>query len=112
MLPDVEYHEQALALRPGDRLVLVTDGILERNATLLDVAIALRDMATLHPREVVHTLAREVLAAAGGTLQDDATVLCVDWYGPQTGTGDRVASAGASQGRASGRRRRESPHRP
>ena len=42
-------------------------------------------MATLHPREVVHTLSREVLRAASGQLQDDATVLCVDWYGPQTG---------------------------
>lgn len=103
MLPDGAYQEQTLALRPGDRLVLVTDGILERNATTLDVAIALRDMATLHPREVVHALAREVLTATAGKLQDDATVLCVDWYGPQTGTGDRIASAGASQGRASGR---------
>jgi serine phosphatase RsbU (regulator of sigma subunit) len=110
MLADAPYHEQRLALQPGDRLVLMTDGVLERNATTLDVAIALRDMATLHPREVVHTLSREVLRAASGRLQDDATVLCVDWYGPQTGSGDRLASAGASQSRASHRRRRNLPH--
>lgn len=111
MLADGAYHEQKLALRPGDRLVLLTDGILERNATGLDVAIALSQMAALHPREVVHTLAREVLSATAGELQDDATVLCVDWYGPQAGSGDRIATAGASQGRASGRRRRQTPHR-
>jgi serine phosphatase RsbU (regulator of sigma subunit) len=111
LLADAPYHEQTLALRPGDRLVLLTDGILDRNSMSLDVEVALRDMATLHPREVVHSLSREVLRAAGGELQDDATVLCVDWYGPQTGSGDRVASAGASQGRASARRRRQTPAR-
>lgn len=101
MLREGDYVEQALQLQPGDRLVLVTDGMLERNATTLDIAAALDDMGTLHPREVVHSFARAVLGATSGNLQDDATVLCLDWYGEQPGGGDRVASAGASQGRAS-----------
>lgn len=101
MLADAGYREQKLRLEPGDRLVLVTDGMLERNATTLDIAAALEGMADSHPREVVHAFARAVLGATAGDLQDDATILCVDWYGPQPGTGARVASAGASQRRAS-----------
>ena len=100
MLPDTVYREQSLLLLPGDRLVMVTDGMLERNAASLNMAAALTDMDTLHPREVVHQFARAVIGATSGNLQDDATVLCIDWYG--TASGDRIASAGASQNRASG----------
>lgn len=101
MMRETTYREQSLQLRPGDRLVLLTDGVLERNAATLDIAHALCEMGGLHPREVVHTFARAVIGESGGELQDDATVLCVDWYGPQAGDGGRVASAGASQSRAS-----------
>jgi serine phosphatase RsbU (regulator of sigma subunit) len=102
MFAEADYRAQPLVLEPGDRLVLVTDGMLERNASALDIAVALAEMTTLHPREVVHTFARAVLAATGGDLEDDATVLCLDWYGPQGSGGGRVASAGATQSRASG----------
>lgn len=95
------YRAQHLQLLPGDRLVLVTDGMLERNAVSLDVVDALHDMRDLHPREVVHTFARAVLGATGGELLDDATVLCVDWYGASPGGPDRVATAGATQRLAS-----------
>lgn len=94
------YSLQHLRLQPGDRLVLVTDGMLERNASL-DIADALRDMQHLHPREVVHSFARAVLGATAGDLLDDATVLCVDWYGPSDGAGGRITTAGATQGLAS-----------
>jgi serine phosphatase RsbU (regulator of sigma subunit) len=102
MFAETDYRVQALVLEPGDRLVLVTDGMLERNASAVDIAAALADMTALHPREVVHSFARAVLAATGGDLQDDATVLCLDWYGPQGAGGGRIASAGATQSRASG----------
>ena len=95
------YRAQRLQLLPGDRLVLVTDGMLERNAVSLDVIDALHGMQELHPREVVHTFARAVLGATGGDLLDDATVLCVDWYGRTEGAPERVASAGATQHLAS-----------
>lgn len=102
MFAEAEYRAQALVLKPGDRLVLATDGMLERNASALDIAVALTDMTDLHPREVVHTFARAVLEATGGDLEDDATVLCLDWYGPQGAGGGRIATAGATQSRASG----------
>ena len=101
MLRDTVYSEQSLSLQPGDRLVLVTDGMLERNAASIDIATALVEMTDLHPREVVHTFARAVVGATGGDLEDDATVVCVDWYGRRAAAGGRVSSAGASQARVS-----------
>jgi serine phosphatase RsbU (regulator of sigma subunit) len=102
MFDDAEYRQQSLTLHPGDRLVLVTDGMLERNAASLDLPEALVATLDLHPREVVHRLTRTVLEQAGGDLEDDATLVCVDWYGPLSGEDDRSASAGASRRRASG----------
>ncbi|WP_448627165.1 PP2C family protein-serine/threonine phosphatase [Geodermatophilus sp. URMC 64] len=75
------YALQRLALEPGDRIVFLTDGMQERNAASLDVARALADTADLHPREVVHALGDAVLHATGGDLRDDATMVCLDWYG-------------------------------
>jgi hypothetical protein len=62
-------------------VVFLTDGMQERNAATFDVAAALADSADLHPREVVHALGAAVLHATGGDLRDDATMLCMDWYG-------------------------------
>jgi len=83
MVADTAYREQELQLEPGDRLVVVTDGLLERNeaASHLDVAAALADTAALHPREVVHVFKASVLAATEARLDDDASVLCIDWHG-------------------------------
>jgi serine phosphatase RsbU (regulator of sigma subunit) len=77
------YRVQPLPLEPGDRLIFVTDGLLERNAAGIDLPTHIAAGADMHPREAVQHLIRAVLAATGGTLQDDATVLCVDWHGGQ-----------------------------
>jgi serine phosphatase RsbU (regulator of sigma subunit) len=81
VLPGKSFQVQAFPLEPGDRLVFLTDGMLERNAASLDVAAALADSAALHPREVVHELGAAVLHATDGDLKDDATMVCLDWYG-------------------------------
>jgi len=77
------YRAQKLLLEPGDRLVVVTDGLLERTDAVghLDVAAALMETAALHPREVVHVFKASVLAATEAELHDDASVLCIDWHG-------------------------------
>ena len=91
------YEAQELQLLPGDRLVLVTDGFLERRAVRLNLCEILAATAGRHPREVVRELAGHVLRVTEGNLLDDATVLCIDWYGPE---GRRDAVAGASRARA------------
>jgi serine phosphatase RsbU (regulator of sigma subunit) len=76
-----DYHVQEVVLEPGDRLVFLTDGMLERNASDVDVASVMATRQQLHPREAVQELTQEVVRACGGELLDDATVLCFDWHG-------------------------------
>jgi serine phosphatase RsbU (regulator of sigma subunit) len=99
VLPGKSFDVQPFPLEPGDRIILLTDGMQERNAVNLDVAAALADSADLHPREVVHELGAAVLKATGGDLRDDATMVYLDWYGgPPRG---RTTEQGADPGLAS-----------
>jgi serine phosphatase RsbU (regulator of sigma subunit) len=96
---DTAYEAVTVMMEPGDRVVFVTDGMLERNAENLDLPAAIRGAAGLHPREAASALADAVLAATGQALSDDATVLCLDWYG---GHGqDRDSAEGADVSRSS-----------
>jgi serine phosphatase RsbU (regulator of sigma subunit) len=84
------YHVQQLTLEPGDRLVLLSDGVLEAapkggqafgTARLEEL---LRSSQELAPHEVTRLLVREVIAHRVGDLADDVTVVCLDWRGPAT----------------------------
>jgi serine phosphatase RsbU (regulator of sigma subunit) len=99
VLPGRTFHVQPLPLEPGDRIVFLTDGMLERNAASLDVAAALAATGDLHPREAVQALGAAVLRATGGNLRDDATLLCLDWYGGPPRARD--TEQGADPGHAS-----------
>src|SRR3712207_3798727 len=95
VVPGTTFYPQHFPLAPGDRIILLTDGMQERNAAVLDVASALRDTAALHPREVVQELGAAVLRATGGVLRDDATMVCLDWYGGPPRRSDSLHGADA-----------------
>ena len=96
---DTAYQSSRVELEPEDRLVLLTDGMIERNAVDVDFPAAIAETRALHPREAVRALADRVLAATGDELSDDATILCLDWHG---GHGrDRRSHHGADQELAS-----------
>ena len=99
VLRDRPYLESAIALQPGDRLVLVTDGMLERGAANLDLPARLQDLSGLHAREVVRVLGDLIRAVAGPILPDDACLLVLDWHGSHGDT--RHTTAGADPDRAS-----------
>jgi serine phosphatase RsbU (regulator of sigma subunit) len=85
--PETIYRVQPLQLEPGDRLVLLSDGVLEAapeggaayGASRLDEVLrASREVA---PYEVVRLVVGEVIAHRAGDLADDLTVVCLDWRG-------------------------------
>lgn len=96
---ETDYHSTVVALEPGDRVVMVTDGMLERNAAGIDLASAIHDARELHPREAVRQLADSVIRATGDDLKDDATAMVIDWHGGHDR--QRTTLAGADPGRAS-----------
>jgi serine phosphatase RsbU (regulator of sigma subunit) len=101
MLRDKTFRATQIELRPGDRLVLLTDGMLERGASALDLPARLQELTALHPREVARVLGDLVLDVAGptGILPDDACMLVLDWHGGHGAT--RFTTAGADPDRAS-----------
>lgn len=81
------YEPQPLHLQPGDRLLVATSGALAAQHPdgepfgehrLLDGLTATRDLG---PGETVRQLVAAVLGHHGNDLPEDATLLCLDWFG-------------------------------
>ena len=95
-VPGHRFQTQTLPLEPGDRLMFVTDGVLERRAAGVDAPAVLASSRDDHPRQAVQNLIQGAVRASGGRLEDDATAMCFDWHGgPQR---DRNSDAGADVG--------------
>jgi serine phosphatase RsbU (regulator of sigma subunit) len=95
LLPGRGHRVQALPLEVGDRLIFVTDGMLDRDAARINIAAILTATMNMHAREAVQHLTETVLKASGGELRDDATALCLDWHGGPPR--DRDATSGADR---------------
>lgn len=87
---DDEVQPAELALQPGDRVLLYTDGVVEARSPAgeefgLDrlVDLLVRECGSgLLPSEVLRRLVHTCLEFQGGRLRDDATMLLVEWSGP------------------------------
>jgi serine phosphatase RsbU (regulator of sigma subunit)/CHASE3 domain sensor protein len=79
--------EAVVHLRPGDRLVLFTDGFLEAKAPDGEVfgehrfGEVLGRLASLEPSEIGDEVVREVERFAAGKLDDDLTMLVIEFLG-------------------------------
>jgi hypothetical protein len=68
--------------------------MLERNAAGAEIPSLVTAGKAMHPREVVQQLVQAVLEATDGELNDDATVMCLDWHGGRPR--ERTTASGAN----------------
>ncbi|WP_329128650.1 serine/threonine-protein phosphatase [Streptomyces caniferus] len=80
--PNPGYRVQSLDLCEGDRLVLLTDGMLEGHGTEEGLRDLIRETGEWHPRDAVRVFTETVLEFSNHDPRDDATVLCLDWPAP------------------------------
>ncbi|SBT46542.1 PP2C family protein-serine/threonine phosphatase [Micromonospora auratinigra] len=88
MFEGTDYREQRFRLERGDRLFVVSDGVIDATAertrygeTALDRF--LRRTGPMEPLDAVRSLIGDLRAFVAGDLVDDAVVVCLDWLGPQ-----------------------------
>ncbi|MFJ8074113.1 PP2C family protein-serine/threonine phosphatase [Streptomyces sp. NPDC096176] len=99
MFDDTVYVAERLTVLPGDRLLFGSDGVYEASSPAGEAygqrALARSLMGTrlLPPTQVPGAVLRELAQHHGETpLDDDALVVCLDWYGREGDT-DRGASS-------------------
>lgn len=88
MFEGTDYREQRFELQRGDRLFVVSDGVIDATSerirygeTALDRF--LRRTGPMEPLDAVRSLIGDLRAFVTGDLVDDAVVVCLDWLGPQ-----------------------------
>jgi sigma-B regulation protein RsbU (phosphoserine phosphatase) len=83
VLAEADYEEGLLALHPGDRLVLVTDGITEASEGTEELGdegllAGLRELRAVPPADAAPRILELARRFAVDALADDATVVVVD----------------------------------
>ncbi|MCX2968835.1 MULTISPECIES: PP2C family protein-serine/threonine phosphatase [Streptomyces] len=92
MFEDTDYRAERFRVEPGDRLLFGSDGVYNTAAPGGEcygeraLARALTAARLLPPTQVPSALLRELAAHRGEQpLDDDALVVCLDWYGRASG---------------------------
>ncbi|MEU4715942.1 PP2C family protein-serine/threonine phosphatase [Micromonospora purpureochromogenes] len=88
MFEGTDYQEQCFELRRGDRLFVLSDGVIDatgQNVRYGETALDrfLRRTGSMEPLDAVRSLLGDLRAFVAGDLIDDAVVVCLDWTGPQ-----------------------------
>ncbi|MFC9492099.1 PP2C family protein-serine/threonine phosphatase, partial [Streptomyces hydrogenans] len=88
MFEETVYVPERFTVRPGDRLLFGSDGVYATVSPAGEsygdraLARALRGTRLLPPSQVPQAVLRELGDHHGaGPLDDDALVVCLDWYG-------------------------------
>lgn len=80
MLVGEPYHVDTYSFRPGDQLLLYTDGITETrdaDGAFYPLLHRLRAWCSLPPRELLERLHHDLMAYSGDRLEDDIAALAV-----------------------------------
>ncbi|MEV1043985.1 PP2C family protein-serine/threonine phosphatase [Streptomyces sp. NPDC049916] len=93
MFEESQYTAQELAVEPGDRLLLLSDGVYEALSPLGEaygdraLARAIQSTRLLPAATVPRAMLGELAEYRGAETIDDALVLCLDWFGRPATTG-------------------------
>ncbi|WP_240670440.1 PP2C family protein-serine/threonine phosphatase [Actinoplanes solisilvae] len=88
MFEETDYQVESFRLEPGDRLMMVSDGVhdaVTAAGRYGDAALArfVRRTGPLAPLQAVRSLLGDLRAYVGDAeLDDDAVAVCLDWTGP------------------------------
>ncbi|MEU9981167.1 PP2C family protein-serine/threonine phosphatase [Streptomyces sp. NPDC050856] len=93
MFEESDYRAQEWDLRPGDRLLVVSDGVYDAPSPLGEtygtraLMRAIQATGLLPAASVPGAVLRELSSYRGADTVDDALVLCLDWHGRQGAAG-------------------------
>ncbi|MEY9886493.1 serine phosphatase RsbU (regulator of sigma subunit) [Catenulispora sp. MAP5-51] len=89
MFEETAYKPQSFQVQRGDRLVIVSDGVHTASSPLGEAYVekalhrGINDSALLPPAEVPIAILREVSEHRSADADDDAVVVCLDWFGDE-----------------------------
>lgn len=102
MFSDTRYRAQRLTLLPGDRLVILSDGLYSARSPSGSIygdaplTTAIRRSRLQDPEEAVRFMISDLLLHHGGSdLADDAIAVCLDWNGTSAPPEPAGGAAGA-----------------
>lgn len=86
MLESVQYSERIVQLKPGDDVIMFTDGITEarHNNIMFETAGIIESLTRIgdaKPDEIAEALLQAATLHAGGSLQDDAAIVVLGYEG-------------------------------